>query len=110
MDRRHFFATAVAAAAGGGARAAGAPDALIMRTIAGSAERLPAIGMGTWLTFAVGDDRGERAPRAEVLRRFLDGGGRLIDSSPMYGSAEEVVGDLLAALGRAGDVFSATKV
>ena len=111
MDRRHFLATAVAAAAaGGGARAARASDARIMRTIAGSAERLPAIGMGTWLTFAVGDDRGERAPRAEVLRRFLDGGGRLIDSSPMYASAEEVVGDLLTTLGRAGDVFSATKV
>ena len=110
MDRRGFLAAGIATAATGAAPGARAQDARIVRPIARGAESLPAIGLGTWLTFAVGDQSGERAVRSEVLRRFLAGGGRLIDSSPMYGSAEEVVGDLLGGLGRAGEVFSATKV
>jgi diketogulonate reductase-like aldo/keto reductase len=110
IDRRHFLATAFATAASGPTGTARGQETRIVRPIARGAESVPAIGMGTWLTFAVGDQPTERAPRAEVLRRFLDGGGTLIDSSPMYGSAEEVVGDLLAALGRTADVFSATKV
>jgi len=117
MDRRRFLRStgaALAAAGAGvgpGARShAASRDATLLRAIPASGESVPAIGMGTWLTFDVGASRGDRAVRAEVLRRFLDGGGRLIDSSPMYGSAEEVVGDLLGALGRRDQVFSATKV
>jgi diketogulonate reductase-like aldo/keto reductase len=70
------------------------------------------IGLGTWRTFDVGAGEAERAPRLEVLRRFLAGGGRVIDSSPMYGAAEEVVGDLLARLPAEarGRAFLATKV
>jgi diketogulonate reductase-like aldo/keto reductase len=65
--------------------------------------------MGTWLTFDLGHSAMELAQRRAVLRELLDGGGRLIDSSPMYGRAEAVVGGLLQQLGRP-QVFSATKV
>ena len=66
--------------------------------------------MGTWITFDIGGIPSYRASRREVLERFFDAGGSLIDSSPMYGSAEEVLGDLLPEIGRLGEVFSATKV
>jgi diketogulonate reductase-like aldo/keto reductase len=75
------------------------------RQIPHTGEAIPTIGLGTWQTFDVGDAPTERAPLAEVLEAFLGGGGRVIDSSPMYGRAEGVVGDLLAA--RAGGVASA---
>ncbi len=82
----------------------------IVRRIPASGEELPVIGMGTWQTFDVGAGETERSRLAEVLQIFFDGGGRLVDSSPMYGRAEEVVGDLLAATGRQKTVFAATKV
>lgn len=82
----------------------------VARTIPSSGERIPVIGMGTWETFDVGDDSAARAQLAEVLKAFFEKGGRLIDSSPMYGTAESVVGDLLKAAGRTEDVFAATKV
>lgn len=68
------------------------------------------MGLGTWQTFDVGSDESERRAVAEVLKAFLAAGGRVIDSSPMYGRAEEVTGDTLAALGAAGTPFLATKV
>ncbi|RRQ23506.1 aldo/keto reductase [Guyparkeria sp. SCN-R1] len=71
---------------------------------------LPAIGMGTWITFNVGSDPEARAGRTEVLRTFLEAGGALVDSSPMYGSAEAVVGHALAEIGGKPPVFSASKV
>jgi diketogulonate reductase-like aldo/keto reductase len=71
--------------------------ALNTRPIPRTGEAIPSVGLGTWQTFDVGDAPAERAPRAEVLEAFLGGGGRVIDSSPMYGRAEGVVGDLLAA-------------
>ena len=83
---------------------------MLERPIPRSGERLPAIGLGTWQTFDVGPSPQERAPLAEVLRLFLDGGGRVIDSSPMYGRAETVVGDLLAADAALPRPFLATKV
>ena len=70
---------------------------LITRPIPRTGEAIPAVGLGTWQTFDTGDAPAERAPLAEVLEAFLGGGGRVIDSSPMYGRAEGVVGDLLAA-------------
>jgi diketogulonate reductase-like aldo/keto reductase len=88
--------------------AAGA--AAISKPIPASGERLPVIGMGSWLTFDVGDDIGERARRVEVLRAFFAQGGALIDSSPMYGSAEEVIGHCLAQLPDRSRLFAATKV
>ena len=66
--------------------------------------------MGTWITFNVGSNQRLRDARTEVLREFFRGGGGMIDSSPMYGSAEEVVGYGLAKLGDAKTLFSATKV
>jgi aryl-alcohol dehydrogenase-like predicted oxidoreductase len=78
-------------------RAAGGGAAMLHRPIPRSGEALPVVGLGTWQTFDVGASSEVRAPLAEVLRRFLSGGGRVVDSSPMYGRAEEVVGDLLAS-------------
>ena len=66
--------------------------------------------MGTWQTFDVGASPAERAPLREVLSRFVALGGRVVDSSPMYGEAEAVVGDLAAELGLHPSLFVATKV
>jgi diketogulonate reductase-like aldo/keto reductase len=82
----------------------------ITRAIGRSAERLPVIGLGTWQTFDVGNDAGRRQQLLVVLRAFVDEGGKLIDSSPMYGTSEEVSGDLAAQAGVAGKLFWATKV
>jgi len=93
------------------ARAAGAGGgAMASRPIPRSGELLPVVGLGTWQTFDVGPSEAERAPRLEVLRAFLAAGGRVVDSSPMYGRAEQVTGDLLAALPGAPRPFLATKV
>lgn len=93
-------------------RAAGAmPQAApAARTIPSSGEPLPVIGLGSWITFNVGNDRVARDACAEVMRHFFDAGGRLIDSSPMYGSSQEVIGDSLKKLGKLPLVFSADKV
>jgi diketogulonate reductase-like aldo/keto reductase len=80
------------------------------RPIPSSGEPLPVIGCGTWQTFDVGSSSSARAPLADVLRALFAAGGSVIDSSPMYGSSEEVVGDLLAAIGARDDAFIATKV
>lgn len=80
------------------------------RRIPRSGEELPVIGLGTWQTFDAGPSEADRAPLLQVLRAFLDAGGRVIDSSPMYGRAEAVTGDLLARLPGAPRPFLATKV
>jgi diketogulonate reductase-like aldo/keto reductase len=80
------------------------------RPIPSSGQQLPVVGVGTWQTFNVGDDAGRRAQLAEVLRTLFDAGGSVIDSSPMYGSSEEVVGDLLKAARSRDKAFVATKV
>jgi len=85
-------------------------DRIQLRRIPKTGESIPAIGMGSWLTFAVGNDREDRNTRVAVLRTFFEEGGRLIDSSPMYGSSEEVIGYCLAQLHAQDRVFSATKV
>jgi diketogulonate reductase-like aldo/keto reductase len=83
---------------------------MLTRPIPSSGEAMPVIGLGTWQSFDIGSDAGARTARAEVLHRFLEGGGRMVDSSPMYGRAESVVGDLLAAAGMRDKAFLATKV
>ncbi|NIP59527.1 MAG: aldo/keto reductase [Gemmatimonadetes bacterium] len=114
-------AGAVAAAAlgpplGGGRPAGRAPDggtpqtALIHRTIPSSGEEIPAVGLGTWQTFDVGESDRERAPLREVLRSFEELGGTVVDSSPMYGASQVVLGDLAAELGVLDDLWVATKV
>jgi diketogulonate reductase-like aldo/keto reductase len=80
------------------------------RPIPSTGERLPAIGMGSWLTFDVGDDADARAVRCEVLKTFFDRGGAVVDSSPMYGSSEEVIGHCLGRIANAEALFAATKV
>ncbi|MFV8835282.1 aldo/keto reductase [Aquisalimonas sp.] len=80
------------------------------KTIPGTDETISAIGMGTYITFNVGPDEGARDRLADVLRTFFAMGGGMIDSSPMYGTAEAVLGDLLERIGETGSAFSATKV
>jgi diketogulonate reductase-like aldo/keto reductase len=87
-----------------------AQPALLTRTIPSSGEVLPVVGLGTWITFNVGNDAVARAERAEVMRRFFDDGGRMIDCSPMYGSSQPVIGDGLAKLQPGAKLFSAEKV
>ena len=82
----------------------------IRRSIPSTGEQLPVIGMGTWQTFDVADDPQIKARLEEVLRLFFENGGTLIDSSPMYGRSEAVVGELLEATGHRDVVFAATKV
>jgi diketogulonate reductase-like aldo/keto reductase len=71
---------------------------------------LPVIGLGTWPVFDVGADQPTRRRLREVVRRLVDGGARMIDTSPMYGRAEAVTGDLVAELGVRERTFLATKV
>lgn len=113
--RRGFLCRAAAAAAlpwltpavGAPAAAAGAPA---MRRIPSSGEMLPVMGLGSWITFNVGNDAQARAASVEVVRAFFAEGGRLIDSSPMYGSSQPTIGHALAQLGRPAALFSAEKV
>jgi diketogulonate reductase-like aldo/keto reductase len=83
---------------------------MLTSAIPSTGEAMPVIGLGTWRAFDVGADPGTRQPLREVLRLLLDAGGRMIDSSPMYGRAEAVTGDLLAELGVRPRAFLATKV
>ena len=87
-----------------------AAPAMITRPIPSSGEAMPVIGLGTWSVFDVGEDPAARAPLKEVVRRLVEAGGRMIDTSPMYGRAEAVTGDLVAELGVRPRVFLATKV
>lgn len=80
------------------------------RQIPSTGEAMPVVGLGTWQTFDIGTDRAERAQRRHVLEVLFASGGRMIDSSPMYGRAEAVVGDLLAEIGARDKAFIATKV
>jgi len=120
MDRRNFLAMgSVAAVAGSGVvNAQGTvpsrtPTAsagkLLMRRIPSTGETIPAIGLGTSGPFEVGADEAARAPLREVLQSFFAGGATLIDTSPMYSTAEAVLGDLLTA-DQQSKAFIATKV
>ena len=83
---------------------------MLQRPIHASDEQLPAIGLGTYQSFAVGSNQSDRDPLREVLQQFVRYGGSLIDSSPMYGSSEGVVGDLSQELALRSQLFMATKV
>ena len=83
---------------------------MLARTIPSSGEKLPVIGLGTWQAFDVDLTTDNRRRLEEVLSLFVKLGGSVIDSSPMYGRAEEVIGDLTATLGIRDKVFLATKV
>jgi diketogulonate reductase-like aldo/keto reductase len=107
-SRRRFLAVIAAAAAP--ARVAAAVDLPAIRhAIPASNETLPAIGMGSWLTFDVASGS-DRDARLRVVQAFFDGGGTLLDSSPMYGYSEEVLGELIPKAKHAQPAFTATKV
>jgi diketogulonate reductase-like aldo/keto reductase len=82
----------------------------ITRPIPSTGERLPVVGLGSWITFNVGDDPELREECAAVMRAYFAAGGRLIDSSPMYGSSQAVIGAGLRKLGMPSSLFSADKV
>jgi aryl-alcohol dehydrogenase-like predicted oxidoreductase len=86
------------------------PGTMATRKVPGSGEDIPVIGMGSSNTFDVGEDAASRAPLVEVLRGFVAGGGTVIDTSPMYGRAETVLGDLIHELGLRPRLWLATKV
>ena len=83
---------------------------MLKRAIPGSGDTIPVMGLGTYRTFNVGRQSSEREPLKEVLRLFVEHGGALIDSSPMYGASETTVGDLAAETGLIDKLFMATKV
>lgn len=112
LTRRDFI---VSSAAAGLAAAAPWPSGVLAaeirtKSIPATGEAIPAVGMGTWITFNVGEDIQARNQRTEVLRNFFMQGGGMIDSSPMYGSSEAVIGYGLDKLGPQPGLFSATKV
>jgi aryl-alcohol dehydrogenase-like predicted oxidoreductase len=113
LTRRRF--TACSAALGTAtlippiATAQSAPD-IVTRAIPSSGERVPAVGVGTSRVFDVGDDAAKRATLAQVLRDLVAGGGSIIDTASSYGSAEGVVGDLVAQADIRRKVFIATKL
>lgn len=113
MDRRRFLFFCAATGASFTVPfsvVSAADEGLLMRKIPVSGEMVPILGMGTWVTFDVGDDAEARAVRVKVLEAFFSGGGGLIDSSPMYGSSEEVIGATLSKLPEQRRLFTATKV
>ena len=113
LSRRAALKTLLGAATLAGMstlHAADGSSAFLTRAIPASGEKIPAVGLGTWQTFDVGRSSSDRAPLKEVLRTFVERGGRAIDSSPMYGNAEGVAGDLAQELGVQDKLFVATKV
>lgn len=83
---------------------------LILRTIPRSGEHIPVVGLGSSDTFEVGASAAERAPVRAVLERYVGLGGRVVDTSPMYGTAEAVIGDVAHQLGISARLWLATKV
>lgn len=113
MTRRNAAKIIAGTAAGmavGAPSSPGATTALLERVIPSSGEKLPVIGLGTWQVFDVGQSTSERKPLEEVLAAFVRLGGRLVDSSPMYGRAEETVGEIAAQLRLRDHLFLASKV
>ncbi len=109
LDRRAFLASLGAIGISLRRPFAG-PPAPLTKPVPATGERLGVIGMGSWLTFDVGDNVARRTKRLQVLRRFFDLGGAVIDSSPMYGTSEEVIGFCLERIADKQALFSATKV
>src|SRR3990170_207725 len=111
MDRRYFLQTLSALGlvplTSGGIFMI---DTISKRSIPSTLEKLPAVGLGTWQTFDVGQNERERTPLKAVLQTLIEKGGTVVDSSPMYGNSEKVVGDLSTALGLNNKLFIATKV
>jgi len=86
------------------------PAPILSRKIPSTGEAVPLVGLGSWITFNVGNDPVARADCAKVIAAFFAAGGRMIDSSPMYGSSQDVIGNGLRVSGRPQALFSADKV
>lgn len=109
---RRRFLQALAATTAPPMSGAGLGQAIVMvtRPIPSTGERLPVVGLGSWITFNVGDDPVARGAATEVVRAFFAAGGRLIDSSPMYGSSQPTIGHALRRLGHPPQLYAADKV
>lgn len=112
MNRRNFLRTAAASvlSLSTPTLAYSKSSPIITRVIPSSRESLPVIGMGTWITFDAGRDSYAIQNCTDVLNHFFAAGGGMIDSSPMYGSSESVIGKCLAQIDNSNTLFSATKV
>ncbi|MEX0807395.1 MAG: aldo/keto reductase [Dongiaceae bacterium] len=113
LSRRALLGSAatIGAAAWFGSGPADADDTpRLTKAIPSNGEHIPAIGMGSWITFNVGDDAALRTERAAVLQTFFDRGGGMVDSSPMYGSSEAVIGYGLKTIPDTRSLFAASKV
>ena len=107
MNRRDFIETAAAWSV---LPLVGTEQGVTTKVVPSTGERIPVLGMGTWQTFDIGRASDERARLRTVLQTFFDRGGRLIDSSPMYGRSEGVVGDLLPQVRPRPPLIAASKV
>lgn len=113
IDRRKILKTALAAASLAPLApfsSHAASPRLITRSITSTGEAMPIVGLGSWITFNVGRDPKLLDDCAAVIAAFVEGGGRMIDSSPMYGSSQATIGYGLSKLGHPKFVFSADKV
>src|SRR5258708_9039380 len=112
VPRRNGLKLAAALAFGGRMPTGPAADSpkLLERGIPKTGEKIAAVGLGTWQVFEVAGDAAENAQARETLKTFVGLGGRVVDSSPMYGSSESVTGQLAAELGVESKLFVATKV
>jgi aryl-alcohol dehydrogenase-like predicted oxidoreductase len=113
LSRRDLVAGGIALglAAPGLVRPACAQDGLLARPIPhGTGETLPAVGTGSAIIFDVGSDQAARARLTEVVKTLAAGGGKLIDTAPSYGTAESVIGDIVAATGLRAKLFLSTKL
>ena len=113
INRRTVLKGTMAATVAGcasGLVSAHATAAPLARPIASTGEMLPLVGLGSWITFNVGNNQKLLDTSSDVMAAFFEGGGRMIDSSPMYGSAQATIGYGLKKLGMPETVFSADKV
>ena len=109
-SRRDILALGGAIAAAAALPRAAAAGPVMTRPIPRTGERLPVVGLGTAIVFDVGADAARRAVQSAVIAALVEGGARVIDTAPSYGTAESVVGELVAALGMRDRIFLATKV
>jgi aryl-alcohol dehydrogenase-like predicted oxidoreductase len=110
LSRRAFLGAGAALAAGALTMPPTAAAEVLTRPVPRTGEALPAVGLGTWQVFDVAGNAAELGQARDTLRVFVERGGRLVDSSPMYGSSESVTGQLAAELSVQGKLFVATKV
>jgi aryl-alcohol dehydrogenase-like predicted oxidoreductase len=108
VTRRVFLKTGAAAVGAALMPSESSGAAPLERRIPKTGEALPAVGLGTWLVFDVAGDAAETAKAKDTLKTFVDLGGRVVDSSPMYGSSESVTGQLMSELGTRPKLFLAT--